>query len=146
MANNPMADAINNVDVKNIYECVKEAEPLFDVELGTKTEYNYDNIIAEEINLTDVLVLNLFKTINSMNDKLINGRIKDKEAEKIRIDYLKTYINACNCFTTLVNKTNANTKYDKKTIQSFMDLDAILIDVNITNDESNDRVTPGDNQ
>ena len=28
MANNPMADAINNVDVTNVYECIKEAEPI----------------------------------------------------------------------------------------------------------------------
>ena len=130
MVKNPMADAINNVDVTNIYECVKEAEPLI-TEIGG-AEYNYDNVIAEKINLRDVLVLNLFKTINAMNDKLVNGRIKDKDAEKIRIDYLKTYINACNCFTNLINKTNANTMYDKETIKSFMDLDDILIDVNLT--------------
>lgn len=130
MVKNPMADAINNVDVTNIYECVKEAEPLI-TEIGG-AEYNYDNVIAEQINLRDVLVLNLFKTINAMNDKLVNGRIKDKDAEKIRIDYLKTYINACNCFTNLVNKTNANTMYDKQTIKSFMDLEDILIDVNLT--------------
>ena len=36
---------------------------------------------------------------------------KDKEAEKIRIDYLKTYINACNCFINLVKNTKANTIY-----------------------------------
>lgn len=130
MVKNPMADAINNVDVTNIYECVKEAEPLI-TEIGG-AEYNYDNVIAEKINLRDVLVLNLFKTINAMNDKLVTGRIKDKDAEKIRIDYLKTYINACNCFTNLINKTNANTMYDKETIKSFIDLDDILIDVNLT--------------
>lgn len=120
-SNNPIADAIDNVDVTNVYEVIKEAEPI----LKTFGEpiYNYDNIIAENIDLRDVLLLNLFNTINSMNDKLINGRIKDKEAEKIRIDYLKTYINACNCFINLVKNTNANTIYDKKIAMDFVDID-----------------------
>ena len=117
-----MADAINNVDVTEVYEIIKEAEPIIKP-FGEEAVYNYDNVLAENIDLRDVLVLNLFKTINAMNDKLVNGRIKDKDAEKIRIDYLKTYINACNCFTTLINKTNANTMYDKQTIKSFMDLE-----------------------
>ena len=134
MANNPMAEAIKNVKVTNVYECIKEAEPL--IKPFGEAEYNYDNVIAENINLQDILLLNLFKTINSMNDKLINGRIKDKEAEKIRIDYLKTYINACNCFTNIVNKTHVNTTYDKSIIESFMNLDDLLIDVS-ANDNGN---------
>ena len=118
---NPIADAIDNVDVTNVYEIIKEAEPLIKP-IGEPT-YNYDNIIAENIDLRDVLALNLFNTINQMNDKLINGRIKDKEAEKIRIDYLKTYINACNCFINLVKNTKANTIYDKEVLKNFIDLD-----------------------
>ena len=119
-----MADAIDNVDVTNVYEIIKEAEPLIKP-IGEPT-YNYDNVIAENINLTDVLVLNLFNTINAMNDKLNNGRIKDKEAEKIRIDYLKTYINAYNCFINLVKNTNANTIYDKKIVKNFTNIDPTL--------------------
>ena len=119
--NNSISDAIDNVDVTNVYEIIKEAEPLIKP-FGEPT-YNYDNVIAENIDLRDVLLLNLFNTINSMNDKLINGRIKDKEAEKIRIDYLKTYINACNCFINLVKNTRANTIYDKKTVKAFADID-----------------------
>ena len=124
--NNSMADAIDNVDVTNVYEIIKEAEPLIKP-IGEPT-YNYDNVIAENINLTDVLVLNLFNTINAMNDKLNNGRIKDKEAEKIRIDYLKTYINAYNCFINLVKNTNANTVYDKKIVKNFTNIDPTLQD------------------
>ena len=125
-SNNSMADAIDNVDVTNVYEIIKEAEPLIKP-IGEPT-YNYDNVIAENINLTDVLVLNLFNTINAMNDKLNNGRIKDKEAEKIRIDYLKTYINAYNCFINLVKNTNANTVYDKKIVKNFTNIDPTLQD------------------
>lgn len=118
--NNSIADAIDNVEVTNMYEVIADNTPKFN-RFGK--EYNYDNVIAENIDLRDVLLLNLFNTINSMNDKLINGRIKDKEAEKIRIDYLKTYINACNCFINLVKNTRVNTVYDKKIIKDFADID-----------------------
>ena len=119
---NPIAAAIDNVDVTNVYEVIKEAEPIIKP-FGKEAVYNYDNVIAENIDLKDVILLNLFNTINSMNDKLVNGRIKDKEAEKIRIDYLKTYINACNCFINLVKNTKANTIYDKNTVKDFADID-----------------------
>ena len=119
---NSIADAIDNVDVTNVYEVIKEAEPILKP-FGNDAVYNYDNVIAENIDLRDVLLLNLFNTINSMNDNLINGRIKDKEAEKIRIDYLKTYINACNRFINLVKNTKANTIYDKNLVKDFADID-----------------------
>ena len=64
MVNNPMADAIENVNVNNVYECIKEAEPLFkEFDSGESAVYNYDNIIEKQIDLNDVLLLNLFKNI-----------------------------------------------------------------------------------
>lgn len=139
MVNNPMADAINNVNVNNIYEIKEDNRPKFDSFGFDDVVYDYDKLLEEQIDLKDVLTLNLFKTINTMNDKLINGRIKDKDAEKIRIDYLKTYINACNSFINLINKCNVNTKYDKNTISAFMDLDNVLIDVNAGANENIDQ-------
>lgn len=125
--NDAMINAVDNAKVTPVYECIKEAEPLFDIDLGSKAEYNYDNIIEEQVNLKEIITLNLFKTITSMNNKLINGRIKDKDAEKIRIDYLKTYINACNCFINLASKGNVNTIYDKNHLKEFINLeDAIF--------------------
>lgn len=127
MTNKSMINAVDNAKVTPIYECIKEAEPLFkDINLDG-AEYDYDNIIEEQVNLKEVITLNLFKTITSMNNKLINGRIKDKEAEKIRIDYLKTYVSACNCFTNLVKKCEVNTIYDKEDLKEFINLeDAIF--------------------
>lgn len=127
MVNDGMINAVNSAKVTPIYECIKEAEPLFDVDLSGGAEYNYDNVIEEQINLKEVITLNLFKTITSMNNKLVNGRIKDKEVEQVRVDYLKTYINACNCFINLVNKGNVNTIYNKEDLKNFINLeDAIF--------------------
>lgn len=36
------------------------------------------------------------KTINYMNNKVFNGRVRDVEREKIKIQQLKLIINACN--------------------------------------------------
>lgn len=129
MSNESMLNSIDNAKVTPIYECIQEAEPLFkEIEMGTPAKYNYDNVLEEQINLEDVITLNLFKTITSMNNKLINGRIKDKETEKIRIDYLKTYISACNCFINTIHKCNANTVYDKSALKDFVNLEDTIFD------------------
>ena len=44
--------------------------------------------------------------IQELEHKILNGRIKDKEAEKIKLDYIKTYVNVGNCFNTLSKGTN----------------------------------------
>ena len=54
MVKNPMADAINNVDVTEVYEIIKEAEPIIKP-FGEEAVYNYDNVLAENIDLRDVL-------------------------------------------------------------------------------------------
>ena len=112
--NNSMIDAVENSKITEVYEKIKEAEPI--IEPFGEPEYNYDNVIAELVDIKEVMTLNLFKTITSMNKKHINGRIKDKETEKIRLEYLKTYINACNCFNSMVKNSN-NTKYNKDTLK-----------------------------
>ena len=121
-----MIEAVNTSKVKNIYEVKEDHTPKFE---NIGVVYDYDKIVEEQIDLKEVVTLNLFKTINSMNNKLVTGRIKDKEAEKIRIDYLKAYINACNCFINLVYKGKVNVKYDKNVLTDFINLeDAIFKD------------------
>lgn len=119
---NNMLDALNTSHKKEVFECIEEPKPLFDnLNLNDKGKYNYDNVIDELVDIREIVALNLFNTINDMNKKLLNGRIKDKEAEKIRIDYLRTYINACNCFNTMVK--DMKLKYSKDKIQEFINND-----------------------
>lgn len=129
MSNKCMINSIDNAKVTPIYECIEEPKsPFEEIELGTPGKYNYDNLLEEQINLKEVITLNLFKTITSMNNKLVNGRIKDKDAEKVRIDYIKSYISACNCFINLVNKGEVNTIYDKTVLKDFVNLEDIFND------------------
>lgn len=119
--NNNMSDSLNISHKEKIFECIEEPKPLFeDLNIG-EPKYNYDNVIAELVDIREIVALNLFNTINDMNKKILNGRIKDKEAEKIRIDYLRTYINACNCFNTMVK--DMRLKYDKEQLKEFIKTD-----------------------
>ena len=118
---NNMIDALKTSHKEEVYECIEEPKSIFeDLDLyGAK--YNYNNVVDELVDIREIVALNLFNTINDMNKKLLNGRIKDKEAEKIRIDYLRTYINACNCFNTMVK--DMHLKYGKDKIQEFINND-----------------------
>lgn len=119
--NNSMIEAVENSKVSEVYEVIKEAEPL--PKLVGEAEYNYDNVVDELVDIKEVVALNLFKTITNMNKKIINGRIKDKEAEKIRLDYIKAYINACNCFNTMMKNGAIENKYSKETLINFINLE-----------------------
>ena len=83
-------------------------------------------VIDEQVSLKQVLSLKLFKMIQELEHKIINGRIKDKEAEKIRLEYIKTYVNACNCFNTISKGTN--NYYNKSNLMKFVDVDDFKID------------------
>lgn len=118
---NNMIDALKTSHKKEVYECIEEPKPFFEDLNLNGAKYNYNNIVDELVDIREIVALNLFNTINDMNKKLLNGRIKDKEAEKIRIDYLRTYINACNCFNTMVK--DMQLKYSKDKIQEFINND-----------------------
>ncbi len=55
----------------------------------------------------------MFKVIQDLEKKLSKGRINDKEVERIRLDYLRTYINDCNCYLSL--SKNSNHFYNEET-------------------------------
>lgn len=65
------------------------------------------------INLREILSLKMFKVIQDLEKKLSKGRINDKEVERIRLDYLRTYINDCNSYLSL--SKNSNHFYNEET-------------------------------
>lgn len=94
----------NNVDV---YEVV--------------TVSNYDG--DEVIPIRQLMFLKLLKIIPELENKIMNGRIKDKETEKIRLEYFKTYINACNCINNFTKGYSYSFEKDK--LMDFLDVDDI---------------------
>lgn len=74
-------------------------------------------IIDEVVSIKEVLALHLFEMIQELEYKIKKGRIKDKEAEKIKIEYLKVYVNACNTFNNITKDTNAI--YNKDVLKKF---------------------------
>lgn len=110
----------NTARVQEIY-----SDPVYKYKFGDP-EYSVfgDNEIIEDgkllesrISLNEIIVLRQFKLIQQLDNKILNGRIKDKETEKIKIQYYKLYLDAVNTFVKLTK--GFNTQYDKEFIKDF---------------------------
>ena len=77
----------------------------------------------EIIPIRQLMFLRLLKVIPELENKILNGRIKDKETEKIRLEYFKVYINACNCINNFTKGYSYNFEKDK--LIDFLDVDDI---------------------
>lgn len=75
----------------------------------------------EVIPIRQLMFLRLLKVIPELENKILNGRIKDKETEKIRLEYFKVYINACNCINNFTKGYSYNFEKDK--LMDFLDVD-----------------------
>ena len=78
----------------------------------------------EVIPIRQVMFLRLLKVIPELENKILNGRIKDKETEKIRLEYFKVYINACNCINNFTK--GYSYIYEKDKLMDFLDVDDIV--------------------
>lgn len=87
----------------------------------TKEDGSPLEVIAENISLKEIVMLRQFKLVQELDNKICNGRIKDKEAEKLKIQYYKLYLDAVNIFMKLANSMNTN--YDKEIIKKFLHTD-----------------------
>ena len=83
----------------------------------------------DTVNLKQVLSLNLYKILEEMEKKILNGRIKNPDAEKIRLEYIKAYINGCNCFKSITDNANAGTVYDSNVIKEYLDTPVEMQDI-----------------
>lgn len=90
------------------------------------TDLEKRKVIDEQVNLKQILSLRMFKLIQELEHKILNGRIKDKEAEKIRLEYIKTYVNACNCFNNISKGTH--NFYSKDGLMKFVNTEDFKID------------------
>ena len=77
----------------------------------------------EIIPIRQLMFLRLLKVIPELENKILNGRIKDKETEKIRLEYFKVYINACNCINNFTKGYSYNFEKDK--LMEYLDVDEI---------------------
>ena len=75
---------------------------------------------GEVIPIRQLMFLRLLKVIPELENKILNGRIKDKETEKIRLEYFKVYINACNCINNFTKGYSYNFEKDK--LMDYLDV------------------------
>lgn len=82
-----------------------------------------------KVNLKQMLSLNLYKILEEMEKKILNGRIKNPDAEKIRLEYIKAYINGCNCFKSITDNGNAGTVYKTDVIKEYLNTSQEMQDI-----------------
>ena len=87
------------------------------------------------INLKQVLSLNLYKILEEIEKKILTGRIKNPDKEKIRLEYIKAYINGCNCFKSITDNENAGTIYDTSKIKEYLDTTQEMMDIEPDDDD-----------
>lgn len=93
----------------------------------TEKERTFGN--GNTVNLKQVLSLNLYKILEEMEKKILTGRIKNPEKEKIRLEYIKAYINGCNCFKSITDNGNASTIYDTDIITEYLGTSQEMADI-----------------
>lgn len=104
-------DTENNIETDvDVYDVASAKATLFSI--------NDENEIA----IRKFMMLRLLKIIPEMENKILNGRIKDKETEKIRIEYIKQYINICNCINNFTK--DASYRVEKEMLKNYLDIDA----------------------
>ena len=81
---------------------------------------------GDEISIRKFMILRLLKIIPELENKILHGRIKDKESEKIRLDYFRQYINLCNCINNFTkDATIGDSRFDKNVLKGFLDVDIV---------------------
>ena len=104
---------------------IREDDTAFKISLGTPIEDL--KVIAEKVSLKEIVFLRQFKLLQELENKILNGRIKDKETEKIKLQYYKVYLNAVSIFIKLANSVKSP-YYDKDIIEDLINLDIKEID------------------
>lgn len=77
----------------------------------------------DEISIRKFMMLRLLKIVPELENKILNGRINDKESEKIRLEYFKQYVNVCNCINNFTK--DATYKIQKDMLKDFLDVDIV---------------------
>lgn len=66
-----------------------------------------------EISIEKFIVLRILKILPELENKILHGRIKDKETEKIRLEYYKQYVNICNSINNFTKDASYRIPTDK---------------------------------
>lgn len=107
----------NNV---NVYDVASKSESLLGI--------GNDDVVP----IRKFMMLRLLKIIPELENKILHGRIKDKESEKIRLEYFKQYINICNCINNFTK--DASFTVDKNVLINYLD-DGVVDDFIVENSE-----------
>ncbi len=107
---------------------IREADPLApNLELFEHTPIEELKVIEEKVNIREIVFLRQFKLLQEIENKIFNGRVKDKETEKIKLQYYKVYLQAIGTFIQLSKGVNS-IYYDKEILEDLINADIQEID------------------
>lgn len=66
-----------------------------------------------EISIEKFMMLRILRILPELENKILHGRIKDKETEKIRLEYYKQYVNICNSINNFTKDASYRIPTDK---------------------------------
>lgn len=101
----------------------------YDVVIKSKNLLGIGN---DDVHIRKFMLLRLLKIIPELENKILHGRIKDKESEKIRLEYFKQYINICNCINNFTK--NESFYVDKDVLKNYL-ADGVVDDFIVENPE-----------
>ena len=102
----------------NIETNVESGVDVYDVASAKASLFTVND--GDEIAIRKFMMLRLLKIIPEIENKILHGRIKDKETEKIRIEYFKQYINICNCINNFTK--DASYRFEKGMLKNYLDI------------------------
>ena len=109
---------MKNNDTENVDETEKIDVDVYNIASAKGSLYSID---ADEIAIRKFMMLRILRIIPEMENKILHGRIKDKETEKIRLDYIRQYINLCNCINNFTK--GASYRFEKELLKNYLDID-----------------------
>lgn len=106
----------------NVTETIDETEKIdvdvYNIASAKATMFSIND--DSEIAIRKFMMLRLLKIIPELENKILHGRIKDKETEKIRLDYIRQYINLCNCINNFTK--DASYRFEKGMLKNYLDI------------------------
>lgn len=115
----------NEYDISTVEEEIIIKNPDFDknnikCRIDGIEEFISNGDFKEFVNIDDVINLKLVGAMEHLEDKILNGRIKNPDTEKIKLEYYKLYLKTIKTYIDLQNKPLKAENIEKTKLGVFL--------------------------
>ena len=112
---------VNTVDKEILIKNPKyDPKDYIGMSVGNVDEFIPSGDSKPVINIDEVLKLKVIGILEYLENRIVNGRIKNDEHEKIKIKQFQTYLKGIEIFTKLQNKPFKADTIDKAKLESVL--------------------------